>query len=53
MKIRNIEKKNNDEYLVRFEGGNVACWGKDFLKNKMREEEDLNSFTEMLNALNS
>lgn len=53
MIIRNIEKKNNDEFLVRFESGNVAFWGKDFLENKMRVEEDINNFTEMLNALNS
>ncbi len=53
MIIRNIEKKNNDEYLVRFENGNVAYWGKGFLKDKMRVEENTNNYSEMLKSLNS
>ena len=44
MKIIKVEKKNDDEYLVRFEGGNVAFWGKDFMKDKMRKEEDTNNW---------
>lgn len=53
MIIRNIEKKNNDEYLVRFENGNIASWDKEFLKDKMRVEENTNNYSEMLKALNS
>ena len=51
--IRNVEKKNYDEYLVRFINGNIAIWGKEFIKNKMRTEENLNNYSEMLTAFNS